>query len=88
MAWITLATEPGAKARLEHRRPELDMYEERHDADSASLTVVGKHSHVVIFLATEVAPDDDMNLAWLVSEIQLADETMDEHNAAASAVGL
>ena len=89
MAWITIIAEPGAKATLEDAYPDLSLHEEpTEQLGQSMLTVVGAHSRVVVFLAEQVAPADDLGLAFLISEVQLADEAMDEHNAAASAVGL
>lgn len=56
--------------------------------EGAMLTVVGRHSDIVRWLATTWAPDDDLGLAFLVSEIQLEDEAMDEHNVARGAINL
>ena len=85
MAFITLSTEHPVRPM---GWDELEFHTEDAGAEGAMLTIVGRHSDIVRWLATVWAVNDDTGLNWLVNQIQLEDSSMNEHNAVASAVGL
>lgn len=84
MAFITVFDE--APISVSAGWSELEFYSE-DTAEGAMLTVVGRYDDITRWLAEVWAVDDAAGQAFLIGQI-LPTYAMDEHNAAASAIGI